>query len=112
MLSWPYFDLKRMPIVPVYIKYRVADGHILLCLLLQGVDVNNMCDGRYPIHFAADYGQTEVVEYLISKGANVNVSEEFLQGILLGIFVRLCGVRHEKAVWDYMQCLSPIFLHV
>ena len=55
-----------------------------------------MCDGRYPIHFAADYGQTEVVEYLISKGANVNVSEEFLQGIIFGRFVRLCGVRHGK----------------
>lgn len=33
-----------------------------------------MVDGRYPIHFAADYGQAEVVEYLISKGADVNVS--------------------------------------
>ena len=57
---------------------------MLLCLLLQGVDVNNMCDGRYPIHFAADYGQTEVVEYLISKGADVNVSEEFCRRFFWG----------------------------
>lgn len=26
------------------------------------------------LHYAADYGQSEVVSYLISRGANVNVS--------------------------------------
>lgn len=26
------------------------------------------------LHFAADYGQRDVIEYLISKGADVNVS--------------------------------------
>ena len=31
-------------------------------------------NGRTPLHYAADYGQAEVIEYLISKGADVNVS--------------------------------------
>lgn len=35
--------------------------------------MNEMSDGRYPLHFAADYGQTDVLIYLLSKGANVNV---------------------------------------
>lgn len=37
-------------------------------------NVNEEIAGRYPIHFAADYGQSDVLKYLISKGANVNVS--------------------------------------
>lgn len=36
--------------------------------------MNEMTDGRYPLHFAADYGQVDVLKYLISKGANINVS--------------------------------------
>lgn len=33
-----------------------------------------MIDGRTPLHYAADYGQSEVVRYLLEKGANANVS--------------------------------------
>lgn len=36
-------------------------------------NVNQEVTGRYPIHYAADYGQTDVLEYLLSKGADVNV---------------------------------------
>ena len=31
-------------------------------------------NGRSGIHFAADYGQSNVIEYLLSKGADINVS--------------------------------------
>lgn len=42
--------------------------------LLQADDVNWTLDGgRMPLHYAADFGQTDVVEFLISKGANINV---------------------------------------
>lgn len=41
---------------------------------LQGVDINASIDGRLPIHYAADYGQKEVLNYLIDKGANIDVS--------------------------------------
>ena len=34
---------------------------------LQGVDVNTAIDGRLPLHYASDYGQLEVIQYLISK---------------------------------------------
>ena len=30
--------------------------------------------GRNALHFAADYGQKEVIEYLLSKGAKIDVS--------------------------------------
>lgn len=33
-----------------------------------------LLSGRNALHFAADYGQKEVIEFLISKGADVNVS--------------------------------------
>lgn len=38
------------------------------------VDVNNPIEGRPPIHYASDFGQKDVIQYLISKGADVNVS--------------------------------------
>ncbi|VDK50132.1 unnamed protein product [Anisakis simplex] len=38
-------------------------------------NVNTMIDGRYPIHYAADYGQIEIMQYLLSKGADVNVTD-------------------------------------
>ena len=41
--------------------------------LFQGVDVNAQINGRLPMHYAADYGQGEVIEYLLSKGAKINV---------------------------------------
>lgn len=44
--------------------------------LLQSDDVNRVMDdrsGRVPLHYAADFGQKDVMEYLVSKGADVNV---------------------------------------
>lgn len=40
------------------------------------VDVNKAIDGRPPIHYAADYGQTDVVTYLIERGADVNAKDK------------------------------------
>ena len=41
----------------------------------QGIDVNLDVNGRPLILHAADYGQHTIVNYLISKGADPNVSE-------------------------------------
>ena len=41
----------------------------------KGVDVNaELLNGRNPLHYAADYGHTDVLNYLISKGGKVDVS--------------------------------------
>ncbi|XP_043596537.1 myotrophin-like [Bombus pyrosoma] len=42
----------------------------------KNIDVNEMIDGRTPLHYAADYGQSEVVRYLLEKGANANVTDK------------------------------------
>ena len=31
--------------------------------------------GRNPLHYAADYGQSSVIDFLVTKGADVNVSQ-------------------------------------
>lgn len=41
---------------------------------LQISKINESVDGRNLVHYAADYGQGPVLDYLISKSANVNVS--------------------------------------
>lgn len=43
-------------------------------VLFQKIDVNALIDGRVPLHYAADYGQTAVLNYLLDKGADPNVS--------------------------------------
>lgn len=50
----------------------------VICVFPQSVNVNDDIDGRPPILYAADYGQTDVIQYLISVGANVNVSNIFV----------------------------------
>lgn len=40
----------------------------------HGLNVNQEITTRSPIHYAADYGQSDVLRYLINKGADVNVS--------------------------------------
>lgn len=43
--------------------------------LLQTEDVNRTLQGgRKPLHYAADCGQAEILDYLLSRGADVNVS--------------------------------------
>lgn len=39
----------------------------------HGINVNQEITMRSPIHYAADYGQSDVLRYLINKGADVNV---------------------------------------
>lgn len=50
-----------------------------LCPFQGGVDVNaELQGGRNALHFAADYGQTDVIECLLKAGADVNVSNFFV----------------------------------
>ncbi|XP_043284975.1 myotrophin [Venturia canescens] len=42
----------------------------------KNIDVNQMIDGRMPLHYAADYGQNEVVGYLLDKGAQANAMDK------------------------------------
>ncbi|XP_041819947.1 myotrophin [Chelmon rostratus] len=45
--------------------------------LLTAEDVNRTLQtGRKPLHLASDFGQTEVVEFLISKGADINALDK------------------------------------
>lgn len=46
---------------------------ILFLFIFQKIDVNALIDGRVPLHYAADYGQTVVLNYLLDKGADPNV---------------------------------------
>merc|ERR1711963_826308 len=45
--------------------------------------VSNPIDGRSPMHLAADYGQLEVLEYLASKGADLNAKDKHGISVIL-----------------------------
>lgn len=51
---------------------------------LQNKSIGNQAlpSGRYPLCVAADYGQTDVISYLINNGADVNVSSSFSFSLL------------------------------
>jgi len=42
----------------------------------QNVDLNKEINGRCPVHYAADYGQKEILEFLISKDVDVNIKDK------------------------------------
>jgi len=42
----------------------------------KGIDVNQEVDGRPLILYAADYGQVNIINYLLSKGANPNAKDK------------------------------------
>lgn len=48
-------------------------------------NVNQAITTRSLIHYAADYGQADVLRYLITKGADVNVRAHFLLFIILAM---------------------------
>ncbi|PVD33794.1 hypothetical protein C0Q70_05055 [Pomacea canaliculata] len=53
----------------------------------KGGNVNCEVNSRSPLHYAADYGQEEVMDYLISKGAKVNAKDKFgITPLLSAIF--------------------------
>ncbi|KAM4614934.1 myotrophin [Polymixia lowei] len=46
--------------------------------LLVKVDVNRtLLAGRAALHYAADHGQTEILEYLLSKGASIDAPDKY-----------------------------------
>jgi len=47
---------------------------VLFCFQNKSVGNQALPSGRYPLCVAADYGQTDVISYLVDCGANVNVS--------------------------------------
>ena len=62
----------------------------------KGCDVNgDLMNGRKPIHFAADYGQHEMIGYLVSQGANVNLPDKH------GITPLLAAIYE-----DHMECVK------
>lgn len=53
----------------------------------DGVDVNMNLDGRKPLHYAADFGHGVVVDYLITKGAEINARDKHdITPLLAAIF--------------------------
>ena len=62
----------------LYIAAR--NGHVNICdyLINKGIDVNDIQGtGSTPLHGAAYYGQTNVVNLLINYGAKTNIKNEF-----------------------------------
>ena len=52
---------------------------LLMFIPQKGIDVNaELLNGRNPLHYAADYGHTDVLNYLISKGGKVDVSTHYV----------------------------------
>ncbi|XP_071583110.1 myotrophin isoform X3 [Heliangelus exortis] len=47
----------------------------------NGEDVNRTLEGgRKPLHYAADCGQLEILEFLLLKGADINGADKTVKG--------------------------------
>eukprot|EP00493_Phyllostaurus_siculus_P007347 UN07424 len=71
------------------IVWAVKNGDLeSLKAAMTGKDVNaEVMNGRTSIHFAADYGQLEVLQYLVEQGANIDLADKYgITPILAAIF--------------------------
>lgn len=76
--------------------------------ILQAEDVNRTLDGgRKPLHYAADFGQTDMVEFLISKGADINVRATITSSHHI-LFALIC-LLSRAAVTTKMNSISVCF---
>ncbi|XP_013101800.1 myotrophin [Stomoxys calcitrans] len=80
------------------IVWSIKNGELDQVQALVGANksiVNTEFNGRYPLHYAADYGQYEVLEYLISMGAEIDIRDKHEITPLLA------------AVWEgHTQCVK------
>nr|XP_043878043.1 myotrophin [Solea senegalensis] len=61
------------------LKWALQTGDLdeVKAKLKTAEDVNRTLEGgRKPLHFAADFGQTEVVTFLLSMGADINAPDK------------------------------------
>ncbi|XP_063398766.1 myotrophin-like [Mytilus trossulus] len=42
----------------------------------EGVNLNEEIEGRTPLHYAADYGHSEVIGFLVDKGGQVDIKDK------------------------------------
>uniref|UniRef100_A0A6A7FWT7 Myotrophin-like n=1 Tax=Hirondellea gigas TaxID=1518452 RepID=A0A6A7FWT7_9CRUS len=65
----------------------------------KGINVNDAIDGRLPVCLASDYGQLDVLNFLLSSGADVEVTDKFgVSPLLAAIFEG-----HTKCVQSLLQ---------
>ncbi|KAL7647776.1 UNVERIFIED_CONTAM: hypothetical protein RMT77_001385 [Armadillidium vulgare] len=63
----------------------------------QGADVNSAIEGRPPLCLASDYGQLDVIKYLLSKGADVEAIDKHGISALLA------------AIWEgHTECVKVL----
>ncbi|XP_045928169.1 myotrophin [Micropterus dolomieu] len=76
--------------------------------LVTAEDVNRTLEGgRKPLHYAADFGQTDVVVFLISKGADVNAPDK--HG--LTPLISACFEGHLSCVKVLLEKVGTFFEH-
>jgi len=70
-------------------------------LVENGINIEQQGEGGFtPLKIAADFGHKELVDYLISQGANVNALEAEFQ------FDREADIKHMKMLEDGIEKLE------
>ncbi|CAK9292326.1 unnamed protein product [Gordionus sp. m RMFG-2023] len=41
------------------------------------IRINEELRGRQPLHYAADYGQAEIIKFLLNQGADINAKDSY-----------------------------------
>ena len=67
-----------------------------LLMTMEGIDIHvTDVDGCSPGHYAAVYGDYEIIEALVDAGVDVNVQDKYN-----------CTMAYEAAIWGYIDTLE------
>ena len=77
-------------------------------LVEAGADINLICEhGRTPLHMAAAWGHLDVVQYLVSRGANTAIRDDLDMTPLMLCRTRVEGVS-DKSRGDVVSYLESL----
>ena len=93
-----YTTVSVFKVSPFCVSIAKGDFETVKKLVDLGVDINQKSNGMTPVMFAAKYNRTEILKFLISKGANLKVKSD--KGMTAEEYAKLHGAKEAHEILE------------